>query len=271
MQQQAPGKALACQWGRRCTTPGPIVFNEDASLLAAGTNEGQDLTVFDLATGRPVFTWEGVGEGVVGVGALAFSPDSKLLAAGSFDVLIFSLDAPLDPPLELTMPGVDSRGQIDDLVFGQDGRRLVATTQSGGPDGEPMVHHWTIPGDPSSSVLECHCQANVATVAPDAQTVAFGTRGGDVALWDLGQGRQTRLVHEGKGPVVALAFADSSRRLLTESELTGVVVRTLPDERKIAEVATNVQRDLHASADGHVLLTPFEKDHTIGRAIWRIP
>src|SRR2546423_13931385 len=108
------------------------------------------------------------------------------------------------------MTGAGAGGQIEDLMFSQDGHRLVATTQAAGDAEEPAVHHWAIPGDPSSSVLVCRCAASVATVAPDAQTVAFGTRGGDIALWDLVQGRQVRQLHEGRGRVVAVAFAGSS-------------------------------------------------------------
>jgi WD40 repeat protein len=69
--------------------------------------------------------------------ALAFSPDGKRLAVGSYQgrIILWSVAIPARPSPELRLPG---RGKVNGLVFDDHGRRLAST------GGDPTVEIWDL-------------------------------------------------------------------------------------------------------------------------------
>jgi WD40 repeat protein len=66
-----------------------MVFSPDGKRIALGPLTGDDVVLFDTATGRPTRSMKGHKGGIL---AIAFSPDGRLLATGSRDTTVLIWD-----------------------------------------------------------------------------------------------------------------------------------------------------------------------------------
>jgi hypothetical protein len=92
----------------RSTKWARAAFSPDGRCLAVGASDGT-VRLVEAATGQERFRWQGHKRGVVSV---LFSPDSSLLASGSWDrtILVWDVfDVPAAPPVELAPLWVDLR------------------------------------------------------------------------------------------------------------------------------------------------------------------
>jgi WD40 repeat protein len=109
--------------------------------------------------------------------SLAFSPDSRLLAAGfaSGTIRFWEMTTPT-PSRSLE----GHRGKVQALAFTPDGKTLL----SGGGDG--AVRGWDVSTGHPRSAFDWDI-GNVRTIAlaPDGMTAAAGGDDGRVILWDL--------------------------------------------------------------------------------------
>ncbi|MBL1090498.1 MULTISPECIES: nSTAND1 domain-containing NTPase [Streptomyces] len=143
------------------------------------------------------------------VNSLAFSPDSRTLAAGSSDSKVH-LWKVADPghPAPLGKPLTGPAQPVMSVAFSPDGHTLAAgsadhtihlwnVTHLGaiGPLGRPL----TGPGDAVTDVV----------FSPDSRTVAAGNSDGNVDLWSL---PPTRIIGAG-GNVASVAFSPDGRTL----------------------------------------------------------
>jgi WD40 repeat protein len=132
--------------------------------------------------------WDGFGR-VAGSGArrsidaVAFSPDGRILAAGSNTTpdapgIVRLWNAATRAPIGRL---VDPSGAVDALAFTPDGRLLV----SGGTDG--TIRLWDLPARrQSGSPLRGHRGAvRSVAVSPDGRTVASAGDDGTVRLWNM--------------------------------------------------------------------------------------
>jgi len=141
------------------------------------------------------------------VGALAFSPDGKVLATGSEDSVVRLWDAATGKLLR-SLAG--HRGRILALAFAPDGRRLA----SGSSDEDVRV--W----DPATAQLRFRCQGHDGSVlavafSPDGKTLASGSYDQTLQLWDGVTGKVQHKAEGHEGAVSCLSFAPDGKAVVT--------------------------------------------------------
>jgi len=138
--------------------------------------------LWNPATGRPVGPPLQTGSGPAGgVGAVAFSPDGKLLASADLDGTVRlwnpATGRPVGPPLEAT----STRYGVTGAAFSPSGKLLASA------DGDGAVRLWDpATGRPVGAPLRIGAQV-VAAVAfsPDGTLLASGGADGTVRLWQV--------------------------------------------------------------------------------------
>jgi RNA polymerase sigma factor (sigma-70 family) len=225
---------------------GALAFSPDGKLLAA-LDQSNTVCLFDVATGRVLHR---VGGGIGQVADLAFSPDGRSLALGSFHLdqiwdvatgkLVRSVEAhkgkfafslSFSPDGKLLASGswdlitlVDAAGgkevgrleatgmeSVNGLAFTPDGKRLLSSSQ----DGKLRV--WDLAGKQARLTLasRSHVGRSLA-LSPDGKTVAMGSACSTVSLWDLITGKELFTEFGGHDDRVnALAFTPDGKTLVS--------------------------------------------------------
>ena len=241
----------------------------DSSVALWDIDTGTELARLPGASDLPDFTLDQYSGAV---GALAFSPDGKLLVAG-FGAKNMLFPSGLPTPLKVW--DVASRGLIRRLnghtgtcvalVFSSDGTRLA----SGGRDGTAMI--WSTKTwkatqtlknpDVDSLFPEPKRPAMVEDVAfsPDGKSLAMASREGNVLLWDVATGKLLESLVGHSSAVDSVAFSPDGRTLASGSSdqtvrLWNVETRSELLKMDPADVPLGAVRTLAFSPDGKHLV-----------------
>lgn len=167
--QLKTGQLLQTLSAGRMTT---LAFSPNGRFIASGSRTrlwldgqvagGSGVQLWDVKTGLLL---QKIGSG--SVNAIAFSPDSKLLAMGSGNTQLWNLNT------GRLMQKLDS-GPVSALIFSSDGDMLVS--------GSSKVRVW----NPRLGVLlyTFSLGASDLAISPDGQTLAIA-RGGLIELWQI--------------------------------------------------------------------------------------
>jgi len=185
---------------------GSVAMSPDGAMLVTGNRAGTLL----LEAGDRQVRLDGATKLVE---AVQFSPDARLVAAGSDDGLVHLWDVST-PAVPRRLTPLDSGGEAVSVAFSPDGRYLAAA----GVDHR--VHLWEL-GSPAPRALPSLTgfagYAWSVAFAPDSRTLAAGGADDTIRLWDLTDPRQARPVGAPlTGPthyVSAVAFRPDGREL----------------------------------------------------------
>ena len=226
---------------------GQAALSPDGQTAAFSFHSG--VLLRDAAAGRETAVFRAYS---IGIGAVAFSPDSKKLA--------FSIGGKIAPSIQLWDIATEEvlkmfttfPGETHSIAFSPDGNMIAGagedprilignvssnglmrqlnghesdvysvafspnslTLASAGEDG--AIRLWNVETGQTRSILQGH-NRSVLTVAfsPDGRMLASGGEDGTIRLWNAATGELNRTIETRSGSVNAVAFSPDSRSLVS--------------------------------------------------------
>ncbi|MEU5427820.1 helix-turn-helix domain-containing protein [Streptomyces olivoreticuli] len=143
------------------------------------------------------------------VASVAYSPDGKTLATGSFDKTV-RLWNTAGGELRKTLTG--HTGMVNSVAFSPDGRTL-ATGSS-----DKTVRIWDATSGELRDTLIGHADTVAAVVfSPDGKTLATGGSDKSVRLWDMTTGKPRHVLTGHTGAVTSVVFGPDGKTLASAS------------------------------------------------------
>src|SRR3954470_2592735 len=188
---------------------GPCCASTQRSGYFPGIKDCKDMTLSNEL--KPRTGRQASHSGVVT--SVAFSPDGRTLASGSWDGTI-KLWAAQGGKLKLRRTLRGEWDEVEAVAFAPDGSAIagLGTGFDAAPFGAVML--WALEGGRGRPLTRASGKLDAIAFSPDGLTLA--TASGDtrtVTLWDVETGRERASLSGHQGPTWSLAFSPDGRRL----------------------------------------------------------
>ena len=153
------------------------------------------------------------------IAALAFRPDGKLLALGTFQEI--RLVEPETGKLIATLPG--EAEDVRAVAFSPDGKLLAAA--GGLPAQRGEVRIWDVASRTPLRTITGHTDCIYsARFSPDGKALATASYDKLIKLWDVASGKEVRTLKDHIDAVFSIAFTPDGKRLVSASADRGVKI-----------------------------------------------
>jgi WD40 repeat protein len=228
-----------------------LAFTRDGAALVSAGDDGT-LALWDITMQHSPGRYIKLSRSTR-IGAAAFSPDSRTLAAsvdGSVRLWNPVTLRPVGQPLS------SKEGAAMSLAFSPDGRVLAA----GCSDDTVLLWDWrkgqTL-GKPMQAFLRRGRSLSAVAFSPDGRLLASGSQDSSVLLWDLRTRRQTRFTEsvDNIRPVHGLAFSADSKLLMAGGSSGGMLwdIPSRGPAHAVLEGQADPSRSIALSPDGKTL------------------
>ncbi len=183
-----------------------LAWAPSGKLLAACSAGDHPVLLWDAATGKELRHF---GAGLAPFWAVAFSPDSTVLAAAGHFWEVHLWDVATGKELR-RLKGHEQN--VSSLVFAPDGRSLFTASY------DRTVRQWDVATGRELRVFKGHTDT-VSTLAlsPDGKTLASGGEDRVLRLWDVASGRQRAKAEGHDSEIRSVAFAPDGKKLASVS------------------------------------------------------
>jgi len=171
------------------------------------------MQIWDIQKGELLYAPKG-HEGWIE--AIAFSPDSKIIASGGNDRVILLWNVQTGESLG----GLEQMDDLKSLAFSPNGKILAAGNcmDISAKKIKGAINLWDIQTRQIIHTLEGHERATEClTFSPDGKTLASGGWDGTMRFWDVQTGSQLKVLTDKDtgGPVLCIAFSPDGKTLAT--------------------------------------------------------
>ncbi|MBL9123547.1 MAG: pre-peptidase C-terminal domain-containing protein [Planctomycetaceae bacterium] len=212
-----------------------VAFSADGKRLAAAAGEPGlfgEVTVWDVAAGTVQLTFRAHQDSLF---AVAWSPDGKLLATGSYDQLVQLWDAASAAPVRQL---AGHSGAVFDLAFHPQGTMLASAS------ADRTVKLWDVAsGQRLDTFSQPLGEMYAVAFAPDGKRVAAGGVDNRIRVWQISDSGQegtnpllvSRFAHE--RPIIKLLYSPDGKSLVSAAEDRTIKLWTAAtvDERLLLE------------------------------------
>jgi uncharacterized protein with WD repeat len=190
------------------------------------------------------------------VGSVAFSPDGRTLASGSWDRTIKLWDVASGRELRKLQGHSDS---VYSVAFSPDGRTLASGS------GDATIKLWDVVSGRELRTLQGH-KYSVLSVAlsPDGRTIASGSDDNTIKLWDVVSGRELRTLQGHSDKVISVAFSPDGQTIASGSDNNTIKLWDAASGRELRTLQGHTEdvRSVAFSPDGRMVASG-SKDRTI--------
>ncbi len=220
---------------------GQFAFSPDGKLVAAGTQRGGYLSVWDEATGKVVRHF---GPFEKWFQKVVFAPDGQSLAVAF--AIPYALDAGSVHLFELAT-GTEigqlegSADRVVDIAFSADGKKIATAASN------KKAAIWDRATRKQLRSLDLSEWASMVAFSPDSETLAVANNRGVVSIFKASTGTMLRRLDGLKSGTSFLKFADDGKTLLACGEEEGLIAW---------DVATGVSKRRLAQMNGSAVISP---------------
>lgn len=219
------------------------------ALNATGSTSTLKATYRPLGALRPVNT---------PVNALAFSPDGKTLAVGTYQRVLFC-DAVTRQIVRTWSGHADA---VRSLAFTADGKWLAAGGGSPGAFGE--VRLWDVAMGREASVFSDHADVvNALAFSPNGKTLVTGSADKSLKVWAVTTGKLLQTLRDHADSILGLAYHPNGKYLASCSADKSVKIWDTTSWRRLYSIGAHddIVTDVEFSPNGNQLLTS-SADHS---------